>query len=74
MHSGEKGSAMELDEALRQAQSISRLEGLEPDALTRAFHEAIAADRVSSARAVDALCEYAKAHGTLAGFMASRPW
>lgn len=61
-------------EALKQAEGISRLEGLEPDALTRALHNAIAAGRVSSAQAVDELCDYAKTHGTLDGFMESRPW
>lgn len=72
---GEKeGEAMDFGEALKQAENISRLEGLEPDALTRALHAAIAAGRVSSAQAVDELCEYARIHQTLDGFMESRPW
>lgn len=74
MPSAKDGDAMDLGEALTQAQSISRLEGLAPDALTRALHEAIAAGRVSSHRAVDELCEYARIHQTLDGFMESRPW
>lgn len=74
MQSLKEDDAMDFGEALRQAETISRLEGLEPDALTRAIHKAILAGRVSSAQAVDELCEYAKSHQTLDGFIESRQW
>lgn len=65
---------MDFGEALRQSETISRLEGLAPDALTPSLHEAIAAGRVSSAQAINELCEYAKRHQSLDGFIESRQW
>ena len=74
MPNRKEDDAIDFGDALEQAQAISRLEGLEPDALTRAIHEAIVAGRVSSEQAVDELCEYAKNHQTLDGFIESRQW
>ena len=67
-------AAIGFGEALRQAETISRLEGMEPDGRTHAIHSAILAGRVSSSQAVDELCEYAKSHQTLDGFIESRRW
>ena len=63
-----------LSEALCEATAISRLEGLEPDALTYALHEAISAGHVSTQQAVAELCAYVKERQTLDGFIQSRAW
>ncbi len=63
-----------LSAALQDAVAISRLEGLEPDALTYALHDAIIVGRVETQQVVAELLAYAEERQTLDGFIQSRAW
>lgn len=61
-------------DAIEQTGAIQRLEGWEPTEYTRAIDKAALAGHVTPDQAAKELCEYAKAHQTLDGFLESRPW
>ena len=61
-------------DAYRQSEAILALEGLHPDPTSLAIQEAVIAGRVTGSQAVAEMCEYAKTHQTLEGFIQSRQW
>lgn len=63
-----------ITDAFRQSESILALEGLRPDPASLAIQEAVVAGRVTGSQAVAEMCEYAKTHQTLEGFIQSRQW
>ena len=63
-----------LSAALHDAGAISRLEGLEPDALTYALQDAIIVGRVDTQQVVAELLAYVEERQTLDGFIQSRAW
>ena len=63
-----------LADAFHHSESILALEGMSPDSTSIAIKNAVIAGRITGSQAVAEMCEYAKTHQTLEGFIQSRQW
>ncbi len=60
--------------AIEETDAIFALEGFKPTKTRKLISDAIMAGRVTPDQAVKEMCEYAKQHQTIDGFIDTRTW
>ena len=61
-------------EEFAQVDAINQLEGFEPDEFMQQLRQAILDGVATSAQLRDEMGAFVREHGTLEGFLESRPW